>query len=79
MPNNIISKTLTFTRDNLTHFVNFPNFFQASSTLLSTPVADIRITKEFNSPNVITTIEARGHNTGIIGRRVERGISQTHN
>lgn len=60
------------------------NFFQASSTSSSTPVADIQITKSFipNVPSdgtgyVKTTITTWGHNTSIIGRRVERALSKT--
>lgn len=54
------------------------NFFKASSTP-SAPVSDISITKQWSIDKTITTIEARGHNTGIIGRRVERGIQQINN
>ena len=54
-------------------------FFQASSTSSSTPAADIIITKTFSNSNIITTITALGHNTEILGRRVERGIQQTNN
>ena len=47
------------------------------------PEAGITITKQYfyNGGNsyVETTVNALGHNTGIIGRRVERGISQSHN
>jgi Tfp pilus assembly protein PilX len=67
----------TYNASNMSNIVT--NFFIASSTSSSTPVADIMIKKEFISPNVVTTIEARGHNTSILGRRVERGIRQTHN
>ena len=73
------SVTLNFKKDILTYSANQPNFFQASSTSSSTPVADIIITKTFDSDNIVTKIDARGHNTGILGRRVERGISQSHN
>ncbi|MFH1607113.1 MAG: hypothetical protein ABIC91_07220 [Nanoarchaeota archaeon] len=62
-----------------TFSTNKIDFFQASSTSLSTPIADIMIKKVFINPNVITTIEARGHNTGILGRRVERGIRTVNN
>jgi len=57
------------------------NFFQASSTSSSTPVADIIIEKTFDDVNnkIITTISAFGHNTSILGRRVERGIQTTNN
>ncbi len=75
--------TLNFTKNlpALTYSANMFNFFQASSTSSSTPVSDIKITKKWITTNqsVRTTIEARGHNTGIIGRRVERGIQQINN
>lgn len=49
-------------------------FFQASSSAILAPVSDIRITKTYNQGIITTMIEAFGHNTGVIGRRVERGI-----
>lgn len=76
---------LTFSKkDALTFYTGIDpvsNFFQASSTVLSAPVSDISITKKWDATfnKVITTIEARGHNTGIVGRRVERGIQQVNN
>ena len=73
---------LTFTKkDLLTYYTGVnpvPDFFHASSTI-SSPVADISITKQFVNSNVVTTITALGHNTGILGRRVERGIQTTNN
>ena len=81
MCNNNLAK-LTFNKKDLTYSANLNNFFyNASSSVISSPVADISITKVFNSStNVVeTTIEARGHNTGIYGRRVERGIEMKIN
>ncbi|MFH0755137.1 MAG: hypothetical protein V1910_00520 [bacterium] len=65
--------------NNLSYTTNKTDFFQASSTSSSTPISDIKIIKEFIDPNIVTTIEARGHNTGILGRRVERGIQMINN
>ena len=71
--------TLTFTK-NLTKPIYSTGvvspFFQASSSQISTPAADIQITKEFISTNnsITTTIDTYGHNTKILGRRIERGI-----
>jgi hypothetical protein len=58
---------------------NTTPFFQYSSTTVSAPVADIILAKTFDTDRVSTTISAYGHNTTIIGRRVERGISTTNN
>jgi Tfp pilus assembly protein PilX len=58
------------------------NFFMASTTSSSTPVADIKSIQTQWIPDssvVRTTISVYGHNTGIIGRRVERGITQVFN
>ncbi len=58
------------------------SFFKYSTTTVVAPDSGITITKEFfsGSPDYIkTSITSQGHNTGIVGRRVERGISQTHN
>ncbi len=78
-PNN----NLTFTTATTTNGVYsnvIKNFFQASSTVPSAPVSDIMISKYFNGTDIITTtIEAYGHNTSILGRRVERGIQQINN
>ncbi|MFA6430561.1 MAG: hypothetical protein WC229_01560 [Candidatus Paceibacterota bacterium] len=43
------------------------------------PEADVDITKYFNSADnsITTTISARGHNVGVLGRRLERAIEQT--
>lgn len=62
-------------KNTYTTFVVDP-FFQASSTSSSTPTASILIKKIFNPDNksVQTSIESYGHNTSILGRRVERGI-----
>lgn len=71
--------TLAFSKIGSTYSAIGNNFFQSSSTSSSTPVADISISKTFDINRIVTTIIARGHNTSILGRRVERGISQTHN
>ena len=57
------------------------NFFRTSATNDVLPVADLRITKEWitATQGVRTTIERWGHNTAIVGRRVERGIKQVNN
>jgi hypothetical protein len=56
-----------------------PDFFKYSSEINS-PRADIKITKEYSPGGSIkTTIESYGHNTGVLGRRVERGIRQVNN
>ena len=72
--------TLDFNKNGLIYSANKSNFFQASSSI-SSPVSDINISKRYNQANsrVVTTISAFGHNTGIIGRRVERGIQQINN
>ena len=56
-----------------------PTFFKYMG--VTDPDAGITITKEFlSASNIIqTTMIAQGHNTGILGRRVERGISQAYN
>jgi hypothetical protein len=65
---------------NLSFSDNQLGFFQASSTSSSTPIADLSILKKLNADSrITTTITALGHNTGIIGRRVERGIKQVNN
>jgi len=65
----------------LTYTASKNDFFQASSTSSSTPISDIKITKTWipDTQSVRTAIEARGHNTSILGRRVERGILQINN
>ena len=57
------------------------DFFKTSATNSILPVADVKITKEWIIANqsVRTTIDSWGHNTGVIGRRVERGIRQINN
>lgn len=78
---NNIPATLTFTKTGTTYTSQkLENFFKAS-TLASAPASDIRITKQFIPATSLTktTIETWGHNTQILGRRVERGISQTNN
>ena len=65
----------------LTYIASKNDFFQASSTSSSTPISDIKITKTWitDTQSVRTAIEARGHNTSVLGRRVERGILQVNN
>jgi len=59
-------------------------FLYATNTQIA-PSADITVTKTFypasgGSPDTIqTVVSAEGHNTMAVGRRVERGISETHN
>lgn len=69
----------TYNSVNLSDVVT--NFFYASSTSPSSPVSDISIIKVFDDVNekIVTTVEAYGHNTMIIGRRVERGIKTINN
>ncbi len=59
------------------------NFFKASSTSDVPPMSDMSVIKEWVGDNttgyIRTTINTWGHNTGIIGRRVERGIKQVNN
>ena len=57
------------------------NFFQASSTNITFPAADLTISKEFfpASGLIQSTTTADGHNSEIIGRRVERGIQEVYN
>jgi len=77
---NGIPVTLTFNKSSPTgptYDATYSDFFKASSTALSTPISDIEITKTYNGV-VLTIIKALGHNTNILGRRVERGI-QTNN
>lgn len=63
------------------YYYSIPNFFKYSD-LEDSPKADIEISKillvnEFDmTSKTQTTIDARGRNTGIEGRRVERGIVQ---
>ena len=81
---NGISVSIPFTKDvsNPTYFTPIiTNFFQVMLNSSSTPAADLRLTKTYNqsSQSVVTTIETWGHNNGIIGRRVERGIRQINN
>lgn len=74
------SISLSFDKNGSTYSTSKPDFFKASSSALS-PVSDISISKTFNSSKnrVVTTISAFGHNTGVLGRRVERGIQQINN
>lgn len=79
---NGISSPLIFRRNGLTYTSDKTlKFFQASKDLDSSPAADISITKQFvqSTSRVVTTIDALGHNTKVIGRRVERGIRQIIN
>lgn len=79
---NGIPSELVFSKNGLTYETSIvvQDFFKASSTI-SSPVADISISKTYSASTsrVVTTIEAYGHNTGILGRRVERGIQQINN
>jgi hypothetical protein len=75
-------RTLTFDKSLLTYISNYStDFFDYSTSTTGDilPVSDLRITKAFVDPNVVTTIQTWGHNTTIIGRRVERGIQQVNN
>lgn len=67
----------TYNSNNLSNVIN--SFFQYSAVSSSSPIADLSIVKEFSSSRVKTTIKAYGHNTDILGRRVERGIQQISN
>ena len=60
---------------------HWPHFFDLNSTDPTAPEADVKITKEYipSTNSIKTTIDAFGHNTGIIGRRVERGMRQVIN
>jgi hypothetical protein len=55
-----------------------PTFFKYDAGNSLEPESDITIIKTFDSGsgNIITTISARGHNTGEKGRRLERAIEQ---
>ncbi len=54
------------------------SFFRYSQTSNLDPEADVTIVKIYNPDNSIkTTISAKGHNTGVLGRRLERAIEQT--
>jgi Tfp pilus assembly protein PilX len=80
---NRIPSTLIFAQFGLTFSATTTNFFQASSTSSSTPASDINITKTWDTTNLLnpkvdTTIETWGHNTEIIGRRIERGLEFTY-
>jgi Tfp pilus assembly protein PilX len=80
---NGIPSTLNFYKFGLTFSATTTNFFQASSTSSSTPASDINITKTWDTTNLLnpkvdTTIETWGHNTEIIGRRIERGLEFTY-
>ena len=80
---NFVKNGLTFNTRSADDLGNiYKDFFDYSTTTGGVlPVADLRITKQFNKDTytIKTTIETWGHNTTVIGRRVERGISQTHN
>ena len=76
---NDIPATLLFHQSNLSFYATTTVFFQASSTSSSTPVADMGVADNLNGSNITTTITAYGHNTGILGRRVERAIQQINN
>lgn len=70
--------------DNLTFSTSTVKFFKYGT--ITEPESDISIRKEFipaaapyNYDRIKTTITSQGHNTGILGRRVERGIIQSYN
>jgi len=69
----LLDKTTTYTT------AVIEPFFQASTTSSSTPVANIKITKESLDNSIRTTIESYGYNTSILGRRVQRGIKTINN
>jgi len=78
------STTLLFigSRNNniCTYTLSPTTFFYYSTTtlnLITEPEAGASITKIFNTNNgtISNTISAFGHNTGVVGRRVERSIS----
>jgi hypothetical protein len=75
---NGVPVTLSFNKNSLTYSATTSNFFQASSTSSSTPIADLIISNVGTGNGTFATyITAYGHNTGIIGRRVERSVN-TH-
>jgi len=75
------TSTLTFTPTGTTFASNIVKdaFNYSSTTNDILPVSDLQVIKSFVNSNVVTTINTWGHNTTVVGRRVERGISQTHN
>ncbi len=81
------SKTFSFTCNSANPYTCFtikisPFFNYSVGTPIDPvqPVADISISKTFDQSLgfVKTTLQTFGHNTGIIGRRTERGISFTY-
>ncbi len=79
--NGIVTDGLQFFKDNYTYSTYYKDFFKFIANSSTSPIADISITKTFDPDNKIikTTISAFGHNTSILGRRVERGIQTTNN
>lgn len=73
-PSNTTIATTTYRND----YENLKSFIKYSDSNLD-PEADVDITKYFNSADnsITTTISARGHNVGVLGRRLERAIEQT--
>ncbi|MGB8815631.1 MAG: hypothetical protein WCC74_00090 [Minisyncoccia bacterium] len=67
---------------------NIPQFFNYATTTIERtrgmrgvlPVADLILTKTYSpsTGNVVSSISTQGHNTGSLGRRLERGIYQTY-
>lgn len=68
-----------------TYTYSTSTLFYYNAASIIAPNAGISVTKVLtgngaSTPySIETTIVAEGHNTGIIGQRVERGISETHN
>lgn len=88
LPNGITlaSVTCNGVPGSLSAVVSAPNITYASSSFFRSnkdsnldSEADITVTKAFKSSDnsIKTTISAKGHNTGVIGRRLERAIEQT--
>lgn len=80
--NAIIYKDYLTTNDTYYYQYYIGDFFDYDNLDKDSPKADVRITKMISfigdrmSSQTQTTIDARGRNTGIEGRRVERGIVQ---
>jgi len=82
------NKTLTFSKqdDGVTYQstnASGNKFFKYSTSNddLIQPEADVYVSKEYvsDSDSINTIIQTQGHNTGVVGRRVERGIRQINN
>lgn len=55
------------------------NYSTTTPPNVTSPNAGITIVKQFMNGIIQTTISAQGLNSGIIGRRVERGIEEQYN